>query len=94
MFVNSREMDIFRVRPDNKTKVSSIRLGEKDLRSESSLRAALKHNVKDLDDGMYSVHPANALFARFELINHSISRLERWSENTGILMPCWNYFEN
>ncbi|MBW2991640.1 hypothetical protein KY345_00300 [Candidatus Woesearchaeota archaeon] len=87
-------MDIFRVRLDNKTKVGSIMLDEKDMRSESKMMAALKDSVKNLDDGMYSVHPDNALFARFNLINQSIPKLERWSENTGILMPCWNNFEN
>lgn len=94
MFLNGKEMDIFRVRSDNSTKVGSIRLNEKNLKSESELMIALKDTVKDLDDGMYSIHPAGGLFARFKLIDHAILKLERWSENTGTVMPCWNYFEN
>jgi methionine synthase II (cobalamin-independent) len=92
-FFNGREMDIFRVRFDSKTKVGSIQFNEKNLRSEAELMAALKDSVKDLDDGMYSVHPNDGLFARFEIINHAIPKLEKLSEHTGAIMPCWNNFE-
>jgi hypothetical protein len=88
----SSNMDIFRVRPDKSIKVGSIRLNKKSLSSESELMAALKDSVKDLDDGMYSVHPADKMFARFKLTSNSI-KLERRSENTGVMMPCWNNFE-
>jgi hypothetical protein len=87
-------MDIFRVRLDSKTKVGSIQFNEKSLKSEAELISALKDSVKNLDDGMYSVHPNDRLFARFKLVDHAILKLERLSENTGILMPCWNHFEN
>jgi hypothetical protein len=92
-FFNGREMGIFRVKLDNSTKVGSIQFDEKNLKSEAELMAALKDSVKNLDDGMYSVHPNDGLFARFKLIDHSIQRLERSSEHTGAIMPCWNNFE-
>lgn len=85
-------MDIFRVRPDKSTKVGSVIFDEKSLKSESNLVAALKGSVKNMDDGAYSVHPANRMFARFDLANHMI-KLERRSENTGVMMPCWKDFE-
>lgn len=93
-FFNGKEMDIFRVRSDSKTKVGTIQFNEKNLKSETELMVALKDSVKNLDDGMYSVHPNDGLFARFKLIDHAILKLERLSENTGVIMPCWNYFEN
>lgn len=89
----SNDMGIFRVRGGSSSKVGSIILNEKSIRSESGLMAALKDIVKDMDDGAYSVHPANTLFARFKLINNSI-RLERRSQNTGTMMPCWNNFKD
>lgn len=86
-------MNIFRIKLDSKTKVGSIQFNEKNLKSEAELMAALKDSVKDLDDGMYSVHPNDGLFARFKLADHAILRLERSSEHTGVIMPCWNHFE-
>jgi hypothetical protein len=92
-FLNDREMEIFRVRLDARTKVGSIKFNEKNLKSEAELITALNDSIKELEDGMYSVHPSDGLFARFRLTNHTILKLEKLSENTGITMPCWNYFE-
>ena len=88
----SKDMDIFRVRPDTSIKVGSVRFNEKDLSSELNFMAALKNSVKGLGDGAYSVHPADGLFARFSLASHSVM-LERRSENTGAMMPCWKNFD-
>jgi hypothetical protein len=93
IFLGSKDMGIFKVRLDSKTKVGAVQFSEKSLKSEAEIIIALKDNVKDLDDGMYSVHPNNELFARFNLVDHKILKLEKWSENTGAAMPCWNYFD-
>jgi len=93
LILNNKDMDIFRIGLDSKTKVGSIKFNEKNLKSEAELIIALNDNVKNLEDGMYSVHPNDMLFARFKLIDHIILKLEKLSENTGITMPCWNHFE-
>ena len=53
---------------------------------------ALQQANDSLDKGTYTLHHNNSLFARFDVKNKRIE-LHKWSENTGMLMPCWNYFE-
>lgn len=74
-------------------KVGAIKLAEKDLKSKADFIEALQKVIKNLDNGTYTVHHDEGLFARFDIKNNQTIKLHKLSENTGILMPCWNYFE-
>ncbi len=90
--VIGKELNISSNKSDNYIKVGSIKLSKKDLESEVSLIKALQQANDNLDDGTYTLHHNNGLFARFNVKNKEIG-LHKWSENTGVLMPCWNYFK-
>jgi len=90
--VVGKNLDIFFSKFENPIKVGSIRLTEKDLKSEADFIMALQKANNTLKDGAYTVHHDESLFARFEVKKKGIE-LHKWSENTGILMPCWNYFK-
>lgn len=87
-----KELDIFFNKFDSSTKVRTIKFAEKDLKSEADFITALQKVMKKSDNGAYTVHHSEGLFARFDIKKKQITRLHRWSENTGIIMPCWNYF--
>ena len=72
--------------------VGTIKLVEKDLESESNFVKTLQKLAENLNNGGYSVTHKNSLFARFDIKNKQV-KLHKWSENTGVIMPCWNYFK-
>ena len=90
--VIGKKLDIFLNKFDNSIKVGAIMLNEKDLKSEASFIIALQKVNNVLNDGTYTVHHNESLFARFDVKKRGLE-LHKWSENTGILMPCWNYFK-
>ena len=90
--VIGKKVDIFFSKFDNPIKVSSIIFTENDLKSEANFIIALQKANNVLIDGAYTVHHNEGLFARFDVKKRGIE-LHKWSENTGILMPCWNYFK-
>lgn len=90
--VIGKELGIFLIKSDTSAKVGSIKLAEKDLNSEADFIEALHKAMDNLDNGNYTVHHDNALFARFDIKNKKIE-FHRWSENTGIIMPCCTYFK-
>ena len=77
---------------DSPIRVGTIKFNKVDIRSETDFIQALQKVMKDSDDGKYTVHDDNSVFARFDLNEQSL-KIHKWSENTGIIMPCWNYFE-
>ena len=90
--VIGKNLDIFFSKFDNNLKLGSVRLTEKDLKSEANFIIALQKANNVLNDGAYTIHHNESLFARFDVNKKSI-KLHRYSENTGILMPCWNHFK-
>ena len=86
------ELNIFSNKSDMLVKVGAIKLSKKDLKSEVSLIKVLQQANDNLEDGLYGVHHKKGLFARFNIKNKEIE-LHRLSENTGIIIPCWNYFK-
>ena len=91
--VIGKNLDIFYSKFDNLVKVGSVRLTEKDLKSEADFIEVLQKVIKELDNGTYTIHHNEGLFARFDIEKNQVTKLHKWSENTGILMPCWNYFK-
>ncbi len=91
--VVDNELNIFSNKSDMLVKVGSIKLDKKDLNSEVDFIKALQQAIGTLDNGTYSIHHDAGLFARFNVKSRQITGLHRLSENTGILMPCWNYFK-
>ena len=90
--VIGKKLSVFSNKFDRPIKVSAIKLDKEDLSSEVGFVKALYKVMTDMDNGTYTIHHNNALFARFNIKNKKIE-LHRRSENTGILMPCWNYFK-
>ncbi len=90
--VVGNELNIFSNKSDMFVKVGAIKLSKKDLKSEVSFTQALHEGIVNMNNGAYTLHHNNSLFARFNVKDKKIE-LHKWSENTGILMPCWNYFE-
>ena len=90
--VVGKELNIFSNKSDLLVKVGAVKLDKKDLKSEVSLIKALQQANNSLDNGAYSVHHDTGLFARFNVKNKQITGIHRLSENTGILLPCWNHF--
>jgi ABC-type thiamine transport system substrate-binding protein len=91
--VIGKKLDIFLNRFDNPIKVGSVRLTERDIKSETDFIEALQKVIKGLDNGTYAIHHNEGLFARFDIKKKQVTKLHKWSENTEILMPCWNYFK-
>ena len=87
-----KELDIFFNKFDSFIKVGAIKFAEKDLKSETDFINALQKVMKKSDNGTYTVHHDEGLFARFNIKKKQLVRLHKWSENTGIIMPCWDYF--
>jgi len=92
--VIGKKLDIFYTQFDNSIKIGSIRLTEKDLKSETDFIEAVQKVSNGLDNGTYTIHHNEGLFARFDIKKKQLVRLHKWSENTEILMPCWNYFKD
>ena len=90
--VVGKKLNIFSNKFDNLVKIGSIRLTENDLKSEANFIIALQKANNTLKDGVYTLHHNESLFARFDVEKKGI-KLHKWSENTGILMPCWNHFK-
>lgn len=90
--VIGKELSIFSCKPDTYTKVGVIKLTKKDIKSEDGFVKALQNVMNNFDNGMYSVNHNSSIFARFNIENEQV-KLHRRSENTGMLMPCYNYFE-
>ena len=88
-----KELGIFLSTLDKHIKVGAIKLSENDIKSEGNCIEALQKVMNNLDNGTYSVHHDTGLFARFDVRNKQIVKLHRWSKNTGVLMPCWDYFK-
>ncbi len=91
--VINKKLDIFLSKFDNSIKIGSIRLTEKDLKSEADFIEALQKVMKGLDNGTYTIHHNKGLFARFDIKKKQLIKLHKWSENTEVIMPCWNYFK-
>ncbi len=91
--VVDKELNIFSNKSDMLVKVGSIKVAKKDLKSEVDFIEALQQAIGSLGNGTYSIHYDAGLFARFNVKSKQITELHRLSENTGILMPCWNYFK-
>ena len=91
--VVGNELNIFSNRSDILVKVGSIKLSKKDLKSEADFIEVLQKVIKELDNGTYTIHHNEGLFARFDIEKKQITKLHKWSENTEMLMPCWNYFK-
>lgn len=90
--VFGKKLNIFLNEFDNLIKIGSIRLTENDLKSEANFIIALQKANNALNNGAYTIHSSESLFARFDIKNKEI-KLHRYSENTGILLPCWNHFK-
>ena len=90
--VIGKELGIFLIKSDTSAKVGAIKLADKDLNSEADFIKALSKVITTMDSGRYTIHHDSALFARFNIKNKKIE-LHRWSENTGIIMPCCRYFK-
>ena len=90
--VVAKKLNIFLNKFDNSVKVGNIIFNENDLKSKANFIVALQKANNALDDGTYTIHSSESLFARFDIKNKGI-KLHKWSENTGILMPCWNHFK-
>ena len=91
--VVGNELNIFSNRSDILVKVGSIKLSKKDLKSEADFIEGLQKVIKELDNGTYTIHHNEGLFARFDIEKKQVTKLHKWSENNDILMPCWNYFK-
>ena len=91
--VIGKKLDIFFSKFDNPIKVGTIMLNEKDLKSEADFIEALQKIITELDNGTYTIHHNEGLFARFDIEKKQVTKLHKWSENIDILMPCWNYFK-
>lgn len=91
--VIGKELDVSFTKFNKYIKVGAIKLAEKDLKSKADFIEALQKVIKNLDNGTYTVHHDKGLFARFDIKDRQLTKLHRWSENTGILMPCWNCFK-
>lgn len=87
------DLDVFYNKFDTLIKVGALKLSEKDLKSESNCIDALQRAIKKPVRGTYSVHLDEGLFASFDIEVDKISKLHKRSAGTGVLMPCWNYFE-
>jgi hypothetical protein len=72
--------------------IGSTRLTENDLKSEDSFAAAFQNIAKTLKSGTYTVYDGKGIFARVDVKDNRLARIHRWSENTGILLPCWKHF--
>ena len=91
--VIGKKLDIFFSKFDNPIKIGSVRLTEKDLKSENNFIEVLQKVTKGLDNGTYTLHHNDGLFARFDIKKKQVTKLHKWSENTGMIMPCWNHFK-
>ena len=89
----AKKLYIFLSKFDNSVKVGNIRFNEKDLKSEANFIIALQKAKNALNDGTYTIQSSENLLARFDVKNKGI-KLHRYSENTGILLPCWNHFKD
>lgn len=87
------ELDIFYNKFDKLTRVGTLILNENDLASEIDCINALQKAIKKPVSGRYSVNFNEGLFACFNIEVDKISKLHRRSIDTGVIMPCWNYFE-
>ncbi len=87
-----KRFNIFSNKPDSQIKVGTIKLDNTELNSEVDFISALQKAITNMDNGTYAIHHNNSLFARFDVKNRKIE-LHKRSLNTGILMPCWNYFK-
>lgn len=87
------ELEIFYTKFDKSVKVGTLKLNEKDLQSEASCIAAIQKAIKDPLKGSYTIRMNQGLFASFDIEVDKINKLHKRSENTGVVMPCWNYFE-
>lgn len=87
-----KELEIFLSRPDSHTQVKSVKLTDKHIQSEADFIRLLQKVMGNSDEGIYTAYYDNDLFARFNFDNKELS-LHKWSENTGVIMPCWNYFK-
>jgi len=87
-----KEMDIIHDQLDSSAKVGTIKFDKKDLKSETDFITALQKVMEKSDGGTYTVHHSEGLFARFDIKKKQITRIHRLSENTGMVMPCWDYF--
>lgn len=92
--VIGKNLDIFFSKFDNPIKVGSIMLNKKDLNSEVDFIEILQKVAKGFDNGTYTIHHDRSLFARFNVMNKQLVKLHKWSEITGAIMPCWNYFKH
>ena len=91
--VVDKKLNIFLNKFDNSIKVGNIRFNENDLKSEANFIEVLQKVIKELDNGTYTIHHDEGLFARFDIEKKQVTKLHKWSENTEIIMPCWNYFK-
>ena len=91
--VVGKKLNIYSNKFDNLVKVGSIRFTENDLKSEANFIIALQKENNISSYGVYTLHHNENLFARFDVEKKGIN-LHKWSENTGILMPCWNHFKD
>ena len=91
--VIGKKLDIFFSKYDNPIKVGAIILNEKDLKSKTNFIEALQKIITELDNRTYTIHHNEGLFARFDIEKKQVTKLHKWSKNTDILMPCWNYFK-
>ena len=91
--VIGKKLNIFFSKFDNPIKVGTIMLNEKDLKSEADFIEALQKIITELDNGTYTIHHNEGLFARFDIEKEQVTKLHKWYENIDILMPCWNYFK-
>jgi hypothetical protein len=87
------ELAVFYNKFDTLIKVGALKLSEKDLLSEMTCIDALQKAIKKPVKGAYSVHHDEGLFASFNIEVDKINSLHKRSEFTGVVMPCWQYFE-
>ena len=87
-----KEMEIIHDQLDSSTKVGTIKFDKKDLKSETDLISALQKVMEKSDSGTYTVHHSEGLFARFDVKKEQVTKIHRLSENTGMVMPCWDHF--
>ena len=65
--VVGKKLNIYLSKFDNLIKVGSIRFTENDLKSEANFIIALQKANNALNDGTYTIHHNESLFARFDV---------------------------
>ena len=78
---------------NSKAQLGTLRLNSNDLKSSADFINAFRTAAKAMDSGTYTIYDGKNIFARVDIQNKQPTRLHKWSENTGMVMPCWKLFD-